>query len=92
MPPMDAYLIFYFLRYPHPRARLLGLYITLGNQQTFRIHRYPAHYTFHILYFRVAPPREGNIAYIYTHYWDDTRRRRCESSRRDGLREIQHHA
>ncbi|KAL1721414.1 hypothetical protein EV715DRAFT_271351 [Schizophyllum commune] len=38
-PPVDAYLILTSDDTPHPRAPMLGLYITLGIQQDFRVHR-----------------------------------------------------
>ncbi|KAL1758738.1 hypothetical protein FB107DRAFT_288250 [Schizophyllum commune] len=38
-PPVDAYLILTSDDTPHPRALMLGLYITLGIQQDFRVHR-----------------------------------------------------
>ncbi|KAL1704334.1 hypothetical protein EV121DRAFT_280410 [Schizophyllum commune] len=38
-PPVDAYLILTSDDTPHPRAPMLGLYITLGIQQGFRVHR-----------------------------------------------------
>ncbi|KAL1666731.1 hypothetical protein GGF50DRAFT_125371 [Schizophyllum commune] len=38
-PPVDAYLILTSDDTPHPRAPMLGLYITLGIQQDFGVHR-----------------------------------------------------